>query len=89
MERIKNYFQVIKNKFGNRYKIGVYGSGLVCSTIKPTYANYSWLSQSSEHLGYENYDSTTKYNIKQAEEYNYNGLTVDDDVAVGNDYGQW
>ena len=95
LERIRNYFNIIKNKIGGRYKIGVYGNGLVCSTIKPEFASYSWLSHSTGDKGtesyqhYENYDDTTKYNIKQAETYYCNGIEVDDDVAVGNDYGQW
>lgn len=95
LERIRNYFNIIKNKIGGRYKIGVYGNGLVCSTIKPEFASYSWLSHSTGDKGtesyqhYENYDDTTKYNIKQAETYYCNGIKVDDDVAVGNDYGQW
>lgn len=31
----------------------------------------------------------SKYNIKQAEMHSCNGIDVDDDVAVGSDYGQW
>jgi hypothetical protein len=95
IERIKTYFDIVKNKIGGRYQIGVYGRGYVCSAIKPEHASYSWLSHSTgsessenyEH--YENYDDTTKYNIKQAEEYTDQGVKFDDDVAVGNDYGQW
>jgi hypothetical protein len=89
IERIKTYFEIVKNKLGGRYKIGVYGSGYVCSAIKPSYAQYSWLGHSIGHYGYEEYDDTSKYNIKQAETYSCNGTEVDDDIAVCSDYGQW
>ena len=89
LERIRDYFDIIKNKVGGRYKIGVYGSGLVCSSIKPNYAQYSWLTHSTGFYGYDEYDDITKYNIKQAETYSYNGFKFDDDIAVCSDYGQW
>lgn len=95
LERIKNYFNIIKNKLGGRYKIGVYGTGLVCSAVKPESAYFSWLSQSTGSEGtenyehYEDYDDTTKYNIKQAEYCSYNDIKFDDDIAVGSNYGQW
>ena len=95
LDRIRSYFNIVKSKIGDRYKIGVYGNGLVCSEIKPLYASYSWLAQSTGNKGtasyqhYENYDDPTNYNIKQAEEYSYNGIEFDDDIAVWKDYGQW
>ena len=89
IKRIKTYFDIVKNKIGGRYQIGVYGSGYVCSAIKPSYAQYSWLKNSIDHEGYEDYDDPTKYNIKQAETYSCGDIGFDDDVAVGNDYGQW
>ena len=89
IDRIKTYFDIIKSKIGGRYKIGVYGSGYVCSAIKPNYAEYSWLKNSIDHKGYDEYDVSSKYNIKQAETYYCNGVEVDDDVAVDSDYGQW
>ena len=67
----------------------MYGNGLVCSSIKPIYAQYSWLCHSTTDKGYEDYDDISKYNIKQAEMHSCNGIDVDDDVAVGSDYGQW
>lgn len=95
LESIMNYFNIIKNKIGGRYKIGVYGTGLVCSAIKPKYADFSWLAQSTGNENsenyeyYKNYDDINKYNIKQAEYCYYNDVKFDDDIAVGNDYGQW
>ena len=92
MTNIKAYFSAIKSVFDNadvKYKIGVYGNGLTCSTIKGLYAEYSWLNCSTGHHGYSQYDSPDKYNIKQAEQIVYNNITFDDDIAVGDNYGQW
>ena len=92
MENIKAYFSAIKDVFNNadvKYKVGVYGNGLTCSTIKGLYADYSWLNCATVHQGYTQYDSPDNYNIKQAEEIVYNNITFDDNIAVGNDYGQW
>ena len=91
LPRIQNYFQIIKNKINNRYKLGVYGNGLVCNKIKQELglAEYSWLSRSSSHIEYETYDTPEKYNIKQSENIYYNNVLFDDDVSVGNNYGAW
>ena len=92
VENVKKYFAAVQQVFaerGNKYKIGVYGSGLVCRTIKETYATYSWLNPSTGHQEYTQYDSPSKYNIKQAERIRYNNIVFDDCIAVGDDYGQW
>ena len=92
MVNIKAYFSAINSVFNDadvKYKVGVYGNGLTCSTIKGLYAEYSWLSCSTGHLGYTQYDSPDYYNIKQAEEIDYNDIMFDDNISVGNDYGQW
>lgn len=92
MDNIKAYFSAIKSVFDSaniNYKIGVYGNGLVCSTIKGLYAEYSWLSRSTGHYGYPQYDTPERYNLKQAEEIFYNNIHFDDNIAVGDDYGQW
>ena len=92
LDNICDYFEAIKAVFdeqGNPYRIGVYGSGAVCRIIRESYAQYSWLSCTTGHWEYNQYDSTSKYNIKQAEEIRYNGTLFDDCVAVGDDYGQW
>ncbi len=90
MDQITAYFDTIKKVIKGRYKIGVYGSGLTCKTIKENCdVSYTWLCQSTGYAEYPDYDTTSKYNIKQAERIVYNDVTFDDDVAVGSDYGQW
>ena len=90
MDQITAYFDTIKKVIKGRYKIGVYGSGLTCKTIKENCdVSYTWLCQSTGYAEYPDYDTTSKYNIKQAERTVYNDVIFDDDVAVGSDYGQW
>lgn len=89
LSKINNYFYIIKNKLRGRYKIGVYGNGITCAFIKHYNAEYSWLSQSTGHEGFDAYDDIRNYNIKQAERTYYNGIKFDDDISVGDDYGQW
>ncbi len=93
LDIIKAYFDTVKSIIGHRYKVGVYGGGTVCEYIKQTthVADYSWLSHSTDFDGYPDDDNTLDFNIKQAEEReNCYGINkIDDDVAVGNDYGQW
>lgn len=99
---IATYFNTIKNKINGRYTIGVYGTGMVCNKIKQElgYADYSWLGQATggstlESEGSEDYvayNEPSKYNIKQTDHVKYSGfeqITLDDDTAVGSDYGQW
>ena len=49
-----------------KYFIGIYGSGLVCKTIKGSgIASHSWLAQS---MGWQGSKTYTDYNIKQLKE---------------------
>lgn len=91
LQHIKNYFEAIESVFnrnGNKYRIGVYGSGKVCNHVKNC-VQLSWLCGATGFGDYDTYDSTSNYNIKQAEYIYYNGTKFDDCIAVGNDYGQW
>lgn len=94
LSHIVEYFRNIKDTFDGfpkKYKIGVYGTGKVCNKIKQEegLAEYSWLSEGSGQPGYSEYDSISKYNIKQSGPIFYNGVKFDDNIAVNNDYGQW
>lgn len=92
-ETLKIYFDIIKNKLATRgYKVGVYGSGAVCSMLKAwNKVDFTWLAAASAWRGTSKY---WNYNIKQGELYHYNGITFDENVAMGGssnqyDYGQW
>lgn len=89
------YFDGVRDIFGNYdniYKIGVYGSGLVCQTIKQDLqqADYSWLAQSTAYYGTAAYNSPSKYDIRQGCHATVNGILFDSN-ASGHalDFGQW
>ena len=57
-------FQAASGKASPDYRIGVYGSGAVCSYLKRMrLAQYAWLSNSNAWAGYDNF---TDWNIKQS-----------------------
>jgi hypothetical protein len=61
-----------------KYKVGVYGSGAVCGSIRAAgLAHYSWLSNSTAWAGSSNYDG---WDIKQA------GKTLE--LSFNHDYNE-
>lgn len=57
-------FQAAAGQAPPDYRIGVYGSGAVCSYLKRMrLAQYAWLSNSNAWAGYDNF---TDWNIKQS-----------------------
>lgn len=89
------YFQAIKQRLSAKpvkYKIGVYGSGLVCRTIKQELglADYSWLAMSTAYNGTAAYDDPRLYDIKQTVGVSINNVNYDRDVTGRkSDFGQW
>jgi|SRR5580658_951477 hypothetical protein len=98
------YFQAIENCFGTaaalttrQYRVGVYGSGMVCTQLaKEGLAYQGWLSCSKGWRGYKDYtkdppkDTTkdyTTWSIRQSLPTTFEGLSVDPDIAQGEDYG--
>lgn len=87
---IDKYFEIVSELVTARgYKVGVYGSGAICKMIKSKYATFSFLSHSTEYDNYDSYDSKEKYDIKQAEETSFNGVGIDINTAIVENYGQW
>lgn len=91
---ISTYFQAINNTFASNnatYRVGVYGSGLVCSTIvNAGLASFGWLSGSKGWRGYTAYNSvaTIVQIITSPETRICNGaLAIDRDVAQSADFG--
>lgn len=91
---ISTYFHAVNTTFtGNNapYRVGVYGSGLVCSTIVGAgLASFGWLSGSKGWRGYAAYDpaATIVQIITSAPTRICGGaLEVDRDVAQSADFG--
>jgi Domain of unknown function (DUF1906) len=58
----------VDNAGGQGYKIGAYGSGLICSHLqKQKLVDYCWLAQSTGWPGYQSFRSSQKWSLIQAE----------------------
>jgi hypothetical protein len=79
---IRNYFAGVKESIGGRYKIGVYGDGVVCSTLLgETICSYTWLAASTDFEGSRDFYANGPWNLAQKTPVNqtqgWNGLSVD------------
>jgi hypothetical protein len=85
------YFQAVAASFQSavaqndpQYRIGAYGSGMVCTALaRAGLANQGWLSCSR---GWQGYAAYTSWSIRQSVPAKICGLSVDPDEATG-DYG--
>lgn len=78
------YFKTIRAAFaGSGYRVGVYGSGLVCQSVKNAgLADSTWLAQSKGWVGYQEW--LLHADMVQGPEQKLDGLEVDTDTAQGN-----
>ena len=98
---VKRYFRALNAEMkGSGYKIGAYGSGLVCATLlEEKLADYCWLAQSKGWPGYDAFHATKKWTLAQEKStfcgnWKYRGVeTVRIDFNRVNtakaDFGQW
>ncbi|HWW62719.1 MAG TPA: glycoside hydrolase domain-containing protein [Thermoanaerobaculia bacterium] len=78
---ISAYFSAIAAALRPTYRVGVYGSGSVCSAIlEAGSADLAWLAQST---GWSGYSQFTGWAIKQGPEQSVCGLNSDTDDAHG------
>lgn len=83
---ILKYFNGVRSVVMENYLVGVYGSGLVCATIKGGgWAHFSWLAMSRGWAGSQDY---TDYDLLQTGGGEVCGLSVDFDTSNG-DSGGW
>jgi hypothetical protein len=77
------YFQQIRRNFADGfYRIGVYGSGAVCSAMKDAgLTDLTWEAQSKGWMGYSSW--LAKADMVQGPETTLAGLDVDTDTARG------
>lgn len=76
---ITEYFTAIAASLSSSYRVGVYGSGSVCSAIlEAGLADLAWLAQST---GWSGYSQFTAWVIKQGPETSVCGLNSDTDVG--------
>lgn len=85
--QIVDYFRGVGGAFALRgpasYRVGVYGSGMVCKAIKDTtkLAGFSWVSCSMGWTGSRAYAAGNTWNLIQRLPMTVAGLDVDPDVA--------
>lgn len=81
---IRPYFQAINQVFAEAdhpYKIGIYGSGLICALAQEEgLVDLTWLSQSTGYSGYQQYNSSQDWNILQGPTTTISGVQFDQDT---------
>jgi hypothetical protein len=83
-DQITAYFKAVVTTINGAYRVGVYGSGNVCTAIRNAgLSGLAWLAQST---GWGGYAAFTEWAIKQGPEQSVCGLNSDTDVAQG-DFG--
>ncbi len=96
--QIAEYFKAVQGQFAfwnnkseYNYKIGIYGCGEICQYIKQEkkLATYSWLSMSTAWPGYNAYNKSSLYNIKQDKEVYYNKVKFDTNQSGDAGEGSW
>jgi hypothetical protein len=93
---VRGYFEeVMQSMKGSGYKIGVYGSGLVCSILQEAkLADYCWLANATSWPGYVDFEATKRWVLKQhLPTRRSDCFGVEVDLNSGNaatlDFGQW
>ncbi|MBO0738370.1 MAG: DUF1906 domain-containing protein [Alphaproteobacteria bacterium] len=91
LSSIMAYFKEIKGRVASAgYRVGVYGSGLVCSTLlRAGLAELCWLGATANWPGFHEYYPTKAWKLVQLPSTRCGGRSVDFDLANGADYGQF
>lgn len=86
---ITEYFKAVRTALGARFRIGVYGSGMVCDRLdQELLAELFWLGGA---MGWRGSRSYSRAHIRQGLPGNYYqlGVEVDPNTAIDGDFGQW
>jgi hypothetical protein len=87
------YFQEVNMRLrGSGYRVGVYGSGLVCHTLLANgLAELCWLAAPTSWPNYHDYYQTRKWSLAQLPTTQCGGRSVDFNLVsgIGADYGQF
>ena len=97
---VDHYFREVNRvlKADGRYRIGVYGSGMVCSHVRgKNLAEFCWLAMSTGWPGTKEYFASGKWNLVQqhstfCKNWQFNGRETarfDFNRMKGGDIGQW
>ncbi len=93
LANIEAYFRAVDaGVAGSGYRVGVYGSGLVCRTLLGKgFAELCWLSNAKTWPEYEPYRKSLKWKLLQQLESRCGGRGVDSNLTNGTDtdFGQF
>jgi hypothetical protein len=91
LANIFSYFQEVKARLVRAgYRIGVYGSGLVCNALLRTrLAELCWLAAPTFWPEFHDYYPTKQWRLVQMPTTQCGGRSVDFNLANGVDYGQF
>jgi len=92
LENIDNYFRGVAQGLtngGSQYAIGAYGSGRVLAHLQNhPHVNYFWLAGSTGWSGYDDFNASRRWNIRQGPNgVTVCGMAVDLDVTQGHGGG--
>ncbi|MDB5451974.1 MAG: hypothetical protein JWO33_552, partial [Caulobacteraceae bacterium] len=86
-DRVLPYFQGVADAIAqapsaSRYRVGVYGSGATCKAVLDAgLAELAWLAQSTGWSGYDAFDRSQRWAMKQAMSAKIAGVECDPDMA--------
>lgn len=93
LTKIKDYFKEVNAELAkDGYRIGVYGSGLVCRTLTEAgLAEFCWLANAKSWPEYDKYFASKKWRLVQTLPQDCGGRNVDFDFTNGTDtdFGQF
>lgn len=76
--RVKPYFTAVKATIADKYRIGVYGSGLTCAAMLDAgLAELAWLAQSRGWTGYSSFLASNRWSLLQRMPQTIQGLDTD------------
>jgi len=85
LKKIRDYFGAVNDRLKPAgYKIGVYGSGLVCrDMLERSLAQFCWLANAKAWPDYKSYFAARKWRLAQKRTEGCGGLSVDLNIANG------
>jgi hypothetical protein len=93
LANIESYFREVRAKLAAAaYRVGVYGSGLVCEALVTNgLADLCWLGAPKTWPSYHNYYQTKRWSLAQLPTTSCGGRSVDFNLVsgAGADYGQF
>ena len=97
---LRRYLEGVKEVIAPKYKVGVYGDGVVCKTgLDSGFCEFTWLSASTKHPGTPEFTASARATLIQGKrtpgdrggaiDKTIDGLSTDFNIALKPDFGQF